>query len=94
MLHIELGHGGYLLQKYEFWKMSSERNERGKFFEIIDSFLHVLRIFALGFFFADQVSRQNTSPIYSYFSCSDSPYTAISFFDPPPENYPHPPINK
>ena len=46
ILHTELGHGGQLLRKYEFCKMPSERNERGKFFSMFDIFLHFFFFFA------------------------------------------------
>ena len=52
ILHIELEHGGKLLQKYEFRKMPSKQNERGKNSQclIIFFFFAFLRIFALGLF--------------------------------------------
>ena len=56
ILHIELGHGGKLLQKYEFCKMPSERNERGDNFSMFDNFFHFLRIFALGPFLLIRLS--------------------------------------
>ena len=45
-----------LLQKYEFCKMPSERNELGKNFQCLIFFLHFLRIFALGPFLLIRLS--------------------------------------
>ena len=56
ILHFELGHGCLLLHKYEFCKMPSERNERGKCFQCLIIFLHFLRIFALGPFLLIRLS--------------------------------------
>ena len=57
ILHIELGHGGQLLQKYEFCKMPSERNERGKFFSMFDIFfLHFIAHFCIGGFLLIRLS--------------------------------------
>ena len=73
ILHIELGHGGYLLQKYEFCKMPAERNERGKKFIVWYFFLHFLRIFALGPFLLIRLSWQNTSSYIFIFHIVTSP---------------------
>ena len=45
ILHIELGHGCKLLQKYEFCKMPSERNKQGKNFQCLLIFLHFFYAF-------------------------------------------------
>ena len=58
-LHIELGHGGWLLQKYEFCKMPSERNERRNIFQCL---------IIIGAFFADQVElTKHIPPIFLFF---------------------------
>ena len=64
ILHIRLGHSGNLLQKYEFCKMPSERNERGKFFQCLIIFCIFCTFLHWGLF-ADQVELTKYIPLYS-----------------------------
>ena len=53
-----------------FVKCRVSDTSEDKFFNVF--FLHVfLRMFAFGPFLLIRLSRQNTSPLYHYFSCSD-----------------------
>ena len=74
ILHIELEHGGKLLQKYEFRKMPSKQNERGKNSQclIIFFFLHFYA-FLHWAFFADQVELTKTSPYILIFQVVTQP---------------------
>ena len=67
ILHIELGHGGKLLQKYEFLKCRvSEKSEEK--YSMFDIFVAYFAHFCIGAFFADKVELTKHIPLYSYFS--------------------------